>query len=193
MQFRLTQSCRYHNRIHAADVLQSLHVLLCRGNLLANGIVDDTALLACHLSAIIHDFEHRYGAKGVTARWGLGAWDGLHPVEKCQVWGIAAGPAVVWTWEGAHRGVKGGTELTSTCWCDDRGGGGWKHKSGCGAGGTASHAAASAASRLKGERWKAIRHCATCDACHELVSASCCLAVLSAAQQWNSTPTGSDH
>ena len=60
MQCPFAQPRRYHNRIHAADVLQSLHVLLCRGNLLANGIVDDTALLACHLSAIIHDFEHRY-------------------------------------------------------------------------------------------------------------------------------------
>lgn len=106
MQPPLAHSCRYHNRIHAADVLQSLHVLLCRGNLLANGIVDDTALLACHLSAIIHDFEHRYGAKGVTARGGLEAWRApCWGSFLCKVRDIAAEPAIGWTWEGACRGV----------------------------------------------------------------------------------------
>ena len=42
----------YHNRIHAADVLQSLNVLLCRGGLMQSGYCDEVALLACYLSAV---------------------------------------------------------------------------------------------------------------------------------------------
>ena len=49
----------YHNRIHAADVLQSLHVILCRGQLMEKGFCDDISLLSCYLSAIIHDYEHK--------------------------------------------------------------------------------------------------------------------------------------
>lgn len=49
----------YHNRIHAADVLQSLHVLVARGGLRERDFCDDVSLLACYLSAIIHDFEHK--------------------------------------------------------------------------------------------------------------------------------------
>jgi len=49
----------YHNRIHAADVLQSLHVLVVRGGLIKYGYCDEIALLSCYLSAIIHDFEHK--------------------------------------------------------------------------------------------------------------------------------------
>lgn len=49
----------YHNRIHAADVLQSLHVLLCRGQLVEKGFCDDLSLMSCYLSAIIHDYEHK--------------------------------------------------------------------------------------------------------------------------------------
>lgn len=49
----------YHNRIHAADVLQSLHVLIKRGGLIQSGYCDEIALLSCYLSAIIHDFEHK--------------------------------------------------------------------------------------------------------------------------------------
>ncbi|KAG2443397.1 hypothetical protein HXX76_001757 [Chlamydomonas incerta] len=47
----------YHSKTHAADVLQSLHVLIHRGGL-APGYVDPLSLMACYLAAIIHDFEH---------------------------------------------------------------------------------------------------------------------------------------
>ena len=47
----------YHNRTHAADVLQTMHVILHRGGLVP-GYADPITLLACYLAAIIHDFEH---------------------------------------------------------------------------------------------------------------------------------------
>ncbi len=78
----------YHNRVHAADVLRTLHVLLHRGGVLdavtkggaaqdngehqqsregaqdGGGCTDGHAsssarLIACYLAAIVHDFEHR--------------------------------------------------------------------------------------------------------------------------------------
>ena len=42
----------YHNRIHAADVLQNLNVLLCRGGLMQSEYCDDVAHLSCYLSAV---------------------------------------------------------------------------------------------------------------------------------------------
>lgn len=42
----------YHNRIHAADVLRSLHVLVVRGGLITQGYCDEIALMACYLSAV---------------------------------------------------------------------------------------------------------------------------------------------
>ena len=42
----------YHNRNHAADVLQSLHVLVARGGLREKEYCDDVSLLACYLSAV---------------------------------------------------------------------------------------------------------------------------------------------
>lgn len=50
----------YHNKTHAADVLQSMHVLMTRGGLLRR-LGDDTSLLmlAGYLAAIIHDNEHK--------------------------------------------------------------------------------------------------------------------------------------
>ena len=47
----------YHNCTHAADVLQTMHVLLHRGGLVP-GYADPLSLLACYLAAIVHDFEH---------------------------------------------------------------------------------------------------------------------------------------
>merc|ERR1712216_261201 len=44
----------YHNRIHAADVLRTLHVLIQRGGLKQQGYCDATAVLSCYLAAIIH-------------------------------------------------------------------------------------------------------------------------------------------
>lgn len=54
----------YHNRRHAADVLQSMHVILHKGGLVSNetagcgGYVDDLTLLACYFAAALHDFGH---------------------------------------------------------------------------------------------------------------------------------------
>ena len=42
----------YHNRIHASDVLQSLHVLVVRGGLAQYGYCDEVAQLSCYISAV---------------------------------------------------------------------------------------------------------------------------------------------
>ena len=42
----------YHNCIHAADVLQSLHVLVRHGGLIKNGFCDEVSLISCYLSAV---------------------------------------------------------------------------------------------------------------------------------------------
>ncbi|EFJ48932.1 3'5'-cyclic nucleotide phosphodiesterase [Volvox carteri f. nagariensis] len=47
----------YHSKIHAADVLQSLHVIIHRGGL-SPGYVDPLTLMACYLAAVVHDYEH---------------------------------------------------------------------------------------------------------------------------------------
>ncbi len=47
-----------HNKIHAADVLQTFHVLICRGGL-TPGYVDPLTHLACYIAAIVHDYEHK--------------------------------------------------------------------------------------------------------------------------------------
>lgn len=47
----------YHNRRHAAYVLQSMHVIIHKGGMLG-GYVDDITLLTCYLAAILHDFDH---------------------------------------------------------------------------------------------------------------------------------------
>eukprot|EP00741_Cyanophora_paradoxa_P013200 tig00000178_g12752.t1 len=46
----------YHNRIHAADVCQSMAVVLLRGGLV--GYLSDVEQLAAYLACIVHDFEH---------------------------------------------------------------------------------------------------------------------------------------
>ncbi|MEW5305806.1 MAG: hypothetical protein WDW36_008323 [Sanguina aurantia] len=52
----------YHNRKHAADVLQSMHRILHEGGMMATathaGYVDNLTLLACYLAATVHDYEH---------------------------------------------------------------------------------------------------------------------------------------
>ncbi len=48
----------YHNARHAADVLQTFHVILCRGGL-APGYADQHVVLSCYVAAVIHDYEHR--------------------------------------------------------------------------------------------------------------------------------------
>ena len=45
----------YHNAIHAADVLQTFHVLLMRGGLVPTCVTSDLVHLACYLAAIVHD------------------------------------------------------------------------------------------------------------------------------------------
>lgn len=48
----------YHNRTHAADVLQSMHVMLTRGGLIRR-LGEDLAMLAGYLAAVVHDYQHR--------------------------------------------------------------------------------------------------------------------------------------
>ncbi|MEW5305766.1 MAG: hypothetical protein WDW36_008285 [Sanguina aurantia] len=52
----------YHNAKHAADVLQSMHVILTEGGLLqtssSSGYADELTLMACYIAAAVHDFEH---------------------------------------------------------------------------------------------------------------------------------------
>ncbi|KAJ9505875.1 hypothetical protein QJQ45_010053 [Haematococcus lacustris] len=47
----------YHNRSHAADVLQTMHMLLTRGGL-APGYADQQSMLAAYLAAVCHDYQH---------------------------------------------------------------------------------------------------------------------------------------
>ncbi|KAL6763789.1 3'5'-cyclic nucleotide phosphodiesterase [Haematococcus lacustris] len=47
----------YHNKTHAADVLQTFHLILRRGGLIP-GYVDPLTHVACLLAAVVHDFEH---------------------------------------------------------------------------------------------------------------------------------------
>lgn len=47
----------YHCATHAADVLQTLHVILHRGGFVP-GYACPESLLSCYLSAIVHDYEH---------------------------------------------------------------------------------------------------------------------------------------
>eukprot|EP00195_Chlamydomonas_chlamydogama_P016231 CAMPEP_0202895694 /NCGR_PEP_ID=MMETSP1392-20130828/4846_1 /ASSEMBLY_ACC=CAM_ASM_000868 /TAXON_ID=225041 /ORGANISM="Chlamydomonas chlamydogama, Strain SAG 11-48b" /LENGTH=1234 /DNA_ID=CAMNT_0049580803 /DNA_START=259 /DNA_END=3963 /DNA_ORIENTATION=- len=47
----------YHNSMHAADVLQSMHVLLHRGGLVP-GYARPVEVFACYLAAMVHDYGH---------------------------------------------------------------------------------------------------------------------------------------
>ncbi|KAK9814122.1 hypothetical protein WJX72_000962 [[Myrmecia] bisecta] len=47
----------YHNRTHAADVLQTMHKMLTEGGLYPN-YADRTGMLSAMLAAVVHDFEH---------------------------------------------------------------------------------------------------------------------------------------
>ncbi len=47
----------YHNSRHAADVLQTLHMIMHQGGLVP-GYVDQLTMLGCYLAAIVHDYEH---------------------------------------------------------------------------------------------------------------------------------------
>ena len=50
----------YH-RVHAADVLRNLYVIMQRGGVLKSAFPEttDLYLLSSFFAAIIHDFEHR--------------------------------------------------------------------------------------------------------------------------------------
>lgn len=48
----------YHNKTHAADVLQGMHVMLTRGGL-HRRLGEELAMLAGYLAAIVHDYEHK--------------------------------------------------------------------------------------------------------------------------------------
>ncbi len=54
----LARSAQYHNRVHAADVLQWTHVLMQRGGVLRALSVGDAGVLGVYLSAIVHDLNH---------------------------------------------------------------------------------------------------------------------------------------
>ncbi|KAL6762809.1 3'5'-cyclic nucleotide phosphodiesterase [Haematococcus lacustris] len=47
----------YHNRSHAADVVQTMHMLLTRGGLMP-GYADHLTQLAAYLAAVCHDYQH---------------------------------------------------------------------------------------------------------------------------------------
>ena len=47
----------YHNRVHCADVLHSMYILLTRG--LGPELAGDQEMVAGLLAAIIHDYEHK--------------------------------------------------------------------------------------------------------------------------------------
>ncbi|MEW5312657.1 MAG: hypothetical protein WDW38_004274 [Sanguina aurantia] len=49
----------YHNRTHAADVLQGMHCLLTRGGLHRRLGEDPLAMFAGYLAAVLHDHEHK--------------------------------------------------------------------------------------------------------------------------------------
>ena len=44
-------TCRYHNRVHAADVLQSMHVLLTKGGLVPH-YADPLTMMAGYVAAV---------------------------------------------------------------------------------------------------------------------------------------------
>ena len=46
----------YHSRVHAAGVLQTMH-LLAQG-LIQNGVLDDLLQLSAYISAVCHDASH---------------------------------------------------------------------------------------------------------------------------------------
>lgn len=48
----------YHNKTHAADVLQGMHCLLTRGGL-HKRLGEEVAMLASYLAAVTHDYEHK--------------------------------------------------------------------------------------------------------------------------------------
>ncbi|KAF5828637.1 hypothetical protein DUNSADRAFT_17295 [Dunaliella salina] len=48
----------YHNAVHVADVLQTLHAMSNLGGL-SSAIADPLFMLSAYLAAIIHDFEHQ--------------------------------------------------------------------------------------------------------------------------------------
>ncbi|GMH44924.1 hypothetical protein BSKO_12881 [Bryopsis sp. KO-2023] len=47
----------YHNRLHACDVLQSLHMVMVKGGIFPK-YADRLCQLAAYMAAILHDFEH---------------------------------------------------------------------------------------------------------------------------------------
>ena len=46
----------YHNSIHCADVVRSMHILITRGGM--SEYMGDLDILASIIGAVVHDFEH---------------------------------------------------------------------------------------------------------------------------------------
>lgn len=49
----------YHNRMHAAGVLQLMHLIIHKGGLRRLKVVNKVTTLTCIIAAVCHDFEHR--------------------------------------------------------------------------------------------------------------------------------------
>ena len=47
----------YHSRVHAAGVLQMMHLLM-RNGLVQTGVLDSITELACYMAACCHDHGH---------------------------------------------------------------------------------------------------------------------------------------
>eukprot|EP00002_Diphylleia_rotans_P005239 TRINITY_DN1434_c0_g1_i4.p1 TRINITY_DN1434_c0_g1~~TRINITY_DN1434_c0_g1_i4.p1 ORF type:complete len:1076 (+),score=202.61 TRINITY_DN1434_c0_g1_i4:227-3454(+) len=61
----------YHNSLHATDVLQSFHSLICNGGLIQ--LLEPIEVFACLLASIIHDYKH----PGVNNNYLVGVEDPL--------------------------------------------------------------------------------------------------------------------
>jgi hypothetical protein len=48
----------YHNKTHAADVVQTMHVVLLKSGMAGSAYADPVTHLGCLLAAAVHDLQH---------------------------------------------------------------------------------------------------------------------------------------
>ncbi|DBA80258.1 TPA: putative 3',5'-cyclic phosphodiesterase pde-3 [Trebouxia sp. C0005] len=48
----------YHSSLHVASVVQMMHMIMHHGGLLRRRVFDELMILACYISAAVHDYEH---------------------------------------------------------------------------------------------------------------------------------------